>query len=29
MRGKQFKNLDEHIDILKYRGMIIKHEDYA
>ena len=29
MIGKQFKNLDEQIDILKYRGMIIKDEDYA
>ena len=29
MIGKQFKNLDEQIEILKYRGMIIKDEDYA
>lgn len=29
MIGKQFKNLDEQIEILKHRGMIINDEEYA
>lgn len=29
MSGKQFKNLDEQIEILKYKGLIINDEDYA
>ena len=29
MIQKQFKNLDEQIEILKYKGLIIKNEAYA
>lgn len=29
MRDKQFKNLDEQIEIFKYKGMIIDNEQYA
>ena len=29
MRDKQFKNLDEQIEIFKYKGMIIDDEQYA
>ena len=29
MIGKQFKNLDEQIEILKHRAMIINDEEYA
>ncbi len=29
MIEKQFKNLDEQIEILKHRGMVIKDEDYT
>lgn len=29
MIDKQFKNLEEQIEILKYKGMIIEDEDYA
>ena len=29
MIGKQFKNLEEQIEILKHRGMIINDEEYA
>jgi abortive infection bacteriophage resistance protein len=29
MRDKQFKNLDEQIEIFKYKGLIIEDEEYA
>lgn len=29
MRDKQFKNLDEQIEIFKYKGLVINDEDYA
>lgn len=29
MNNKQFKNLDEQIEILKYKGLIIEDEEYA
>lgn len=29
MIGKQFKNLDEQIEILRYRGLIVNDENYA
>lgn len=29
MKDKQFKNLDEQIDILKYKGLVIDNEEYA
>ena len=29
MIQKQFKNLDEQIEILKYKGLVINNEEYA
>ena len=29
MRDKQFKNLDEQIEIFKYKGLVINNEEYA
>ncbi len=29
MNSKQFKNLDEQIEILKYKGLVIEDEEYA
>jgi len=29
MRDKQFKNLDEQLEIFKYKGLIIENEDFA
>ena len=29
MIEKQFKNLDEQIEIFKHKGVIVKDEDYA
>ena len=29
MRDKQFKNLDEQIEIFKYKGLVIENEEYA
>lgn len=29
MKDKQFKNLDEQIEIFKYKGLVIKNEKYA
>ena len=29
MREKQFKNLDEQLEILKYKGLVVEDEDYA
>lgn len=29
MRDKQFKNLDEQIEIFKYKGLVVKNEQYA
>ncbi len=29
MRDKQFKNLDEQIEIFKYKGLVIQDEEYA
>ena len=29
MRDKQFKNLDEQLEIFKYKGLVIEDEDFA
>ena len=29
MKDKQFKNLDEQIEIFKYKGLSINDEEYA
>ena len=29
MRDKQFKNLDEQIEIFKYKGLVVENEEYA
>ena len=29
MKDKQFKNLDEQVEIFKYKGLIINDEKYA
>ena len=29
MKDKQFKNLDEQIEIFKYKGLVINNEEYA
>ena len=29
MRDKQFKNLDEQLEIFKYKGLVIEEEEFA